>query len=642
MNPRFLGISGPFHGNILTLSAGEASIGREPSNHLWTTDPALSRRHCLVIRNGDQVTIRDLESRNGTAVNGMPIREHSLHHGDQISIGDSVLVFLVEEDEDHHLNRSTVELADTADTAAGSHLTLRQEDALYLQPDKLAAQLPPTDRVTRHLNALLKIATGIGGIRDLESLQWQLLGFIFEIVPADRGAILMAGDPDDFSSAIAWDRILGPGHPVRVSRTIAKRVLRDRTGMVVSDVSTDKELRVVPTLADLRVRSLLCVPLLVSTKALGAIYLDSRSPSEKFDENHLQVMTAVAGIASLALDNVQHWERLRQENQDLRAEINLDHNMVGNSPRIREVFDFIRRVAPTDSTVLIHGESGTGKELVARAVHRNSGRAEGPFVAINCAAIAESLLESELFGHERGAFTGAVAQKKGKVEVAQGGTLFLDEISELAAGLQAKLLRVLQEREFERLGGTRPIALDIRLIAATNRNLLEAIQAGTFRKDLYYRLNVVAVNMPALRERREDIGLLAEHFIAKASRKNRTRTKPLSPEAHACLMNYDWPGNVRELENAIERALVLGSSDAIAPDDLPESLLEASSPAATSNTKYHGALKDTKKQLVLQALQQGNGNYIEAAKILGMHPNSLLRLIRNLGLKAAAKGIEQA
>ena len=641
MNPRFLGISGPFHGNILTLSAGEASIGREPSNHLWTTDPALSRRHCLVTRNGDQVTIRDLESRNGTAVNGMPIREYSLRHGDQVSIGDSVLVFLVEEDATHHLNRSTVELADTADTASGSQLTLRQEDALYLQPDKLAAQLPPTDRVTRHLNALLKIATGIGGIRDLESLQWQLLGFIFEIVPADRGAILMAGDLDDFSSAIAWDRILGPGHPVRVSRTIVKRVLRDRAGMVVSDVSSDKELRVVPTLADLRVRSLLCVPLLVSTKALGAIYLDSRSPSEKFDENHLQVMTAVAGIASLALDNVQHWERLRQENQDLRAEINLDHNMVGNSPRIREVFDFIRRVAPTDSTVLIHGESGTGKELVARAMHRNSSRAEGPFVAINCAAIAESLLESELFGHERGAFTGAVAQKKGKVEVAQGGTLFLDEISELAPGLQAKLLRVLQEREFERLGGTRPIALDIRLVAATNRNLLEAIQAGTFRKDLYYRLNVVAVNMPALRERREDIGLLAEHFIAKASRKNRTRTKPLSAEAHACLMNYDWPGNVRELENAIERAVVLGSADTIVPDDLPESLLEASSPAATPHTRYHGALKDTKKQLVIQALQQGNGNYIEAAKILGMHPNSLLRLIRNLGLKAAAKGIEQ-
>ena len=639
MNPRLLGIAGPFNGNMVTLAGGEISIGREPSNHLWTVDPALSRRHCLVTRDGEQVTIRDLDSRNGIVVNGMPVKEQPLRHGDQISIGDSVLVFLVKEDEDHHLERSAVELADTTETG-DSQLLLRPEDALYLHPDKLAAQLPQTDRLTRDLNALLKIATGIGGIRDLESLQWQLLGFIFEVVPADRGAVLLVDDPEDFSSAIAWDRIRGPGHPVRVSRTIVKRVLADRTGMVVSDVSSDEELRVVPTLADLRVRSLLCVPLLVATKALGAIYLDSRSTIEKFDEHHLQVMTAVAGIASLALDNVRHWERLRQENQDLRAEISLEYNMVGGSPRIREVFDFIRRVAPTDSTVLIHGESGTGKELVAHAIHRNSARAECPFVAINCAAIAESLLESELFGHERGAFTGAIAQKKGKVEAAEGGTLFLDEIGELAPALQAKLLRVLQEREFERLGGTRPIPLDIRLIAATNRNLLEAIQGGSFRKDLYYRLNVVAVNMPALRDRREDIGVLAEHFIAKASRKCKTRSKPLSPEARACLVNYDWPGNVRELENAIERALVLGSADVIVPDDLPESVLEANTPAAASATKYHGALKDTKKQLVLQALQQGNGNYIEAAKILGMHPNSLLRLIRNLGLRAVAKGFD--
>ena len=207
-------------------------------------------------------------------------------------------------------------------------------------------------------------------------------------------------------------------------------------------------------------------------------------------------MTAVAGIASLAFDNVQHWEKLRQENQELRAEIELEHNMVGGSPAMRKVFDFIRRVAPTDSTVLVQGESGTGKELVAHAIHRNSPRAEQPFVAINCAAIAETLLESELFGHEKGAFTGAAAQKKGKVEVAEGGTLFLDEIGELAPGLQAKLLRVLQEREFERLGGTRPIKLNIRLIAATNRSLPEAVKAGTFRNDLYYRLNVVTLNMP--------------------------------------------------------------------------------------------------------------------------------------------------
>jgi Nif-specific regulatory protein len=313
--------------------------------------------------------------------------------------------------------------------------------------------------------------------------------------------------------------------------------------------------------------------------------------------------------------------------------------MVGASTGMRKVFEFIRRVAPTDSTVLVQGESGTGKELVAHAIHRNSSRADRPFVAINCAAIAETLLESELFGHEKGAFTGAASQKKGKVEVAEGGTLFLDEIGELAPGLQAKLLRVLQEREFERLGGTRPIKLNIRLVAATNRSLPEAVKGGTFRNDLYYRLNVVTLNMPALRERRDDIPLLANFFVAKASRKCSMRMKPLAPETLACLTNYDWPGNVRELENALERALVLGSTDSILPDDLPEAIVEAGSAAPAATDKYHGTIKETKKQLVLQALQQANGNYIEAAKTLGMHPNSLLRLIRNLDLKGVKAGM---
>jgi transcriptional regulator with GAF, ATPase, and Fis domain len=634
MNARLMGIAGPWKGAAFPLPDGEVSIGREPSNQLWITDPALSRRQCVLVRRGEDFIIRDLGSRNGTLVNGMSVQEQALRHGDQICIGESVLVLLL--DDNPQLERNLVEFMDTAELR-GASVLLRKEDALYLQPDRVETSLPLTSRMASDLNALLKIATGIGGIRDRDSLQWQLLGLIFEIVPAERGAFLLFDHLQEFSSAVAWDRVLGPGHPVRVSRTVVDRVLQEGVGLVVSDVSSEDSLRDSRTLTDLRVRSLLCVPLTISGTVVGAIYLDSKSPAHRFDENHLQVMAAVAGIASLALDNVRHWEQLRQENQDLRAEIDLEHNMVGGSSRMREVFEFIRRVAPTDSTVFIHGESGTGKELVARAIHRNSSRAERPFVAINCAAITETLLESELFGHEKGAFTGATAQKKGKVETAEGGTLFLDEVSELAPGLQAKLLRVLQEREFERVGGTRPIPLDVRLIAASNRNLTEAVEAGAFRKDLYYRLNVVAVTMPPLRERREDIPLLADHFIVKASRKCRTRVKPLSPEARACLTTYEWPGNVRELENAIERALVLGSSDTLLPDDLPEAILEAASPVPNGSANYLGALKETKKQLVLQALQQASGNYIEAAKALGMHPNSLLRLIRNLGLKAAIK-----
>jgi len=637
-NPRLLGISGPLKGAAFPLAEGEVSVGRDSSNQLWVADPALSRRHCLLVQDGGQFSIRDLGSRNGTLVNGVPVEQQQIRHGDQIFIGDSVLIFLIEEG-GSHFDRNPVEFADTT-AFDGSPLLLRAEDSLYLRPDKVVASLPPTARWARDLNSLLKIATGIGGIRDQDSLQWQLLGFIFDVVPAERGAVLLGDRPEEFTSTAAWDRVRGPGHPVRVSRAVVERVLRDRVGLVVGDVSGNEALRQIKTLAELKVSCLLCVPLMAAGKVLGAIYVDSCNPAAKFDENHLQVMAAVAGIASLAFENVRHWEQLRLENQELRAEIELEHNMVGTSPGMRKVFEFIRRVAPTDSTVLVQGESGTGKELVAHAIHRNSPRANRPFVAINCAAIAETLMESELFGHEKGAFTGAASQKKGKVEVAEGGTLFLDEIGELAPGLQAKLLRVLQEREFERLGGTHPIKLDVRLIAATNQSLPEAVKAGTFRNDLYYRLNVVTLTVPALRERREDIPLLSNYFVAKASRKCNMRIKSLAPETLACLMQCDWPGNVRELENALERALVLGSTDSILPDDLPEAILEAGSTAPASTDRYHGTIKEAKKQLILQALQQANGSYIEAAKALGMHPNSLLRLIRNLDLKAVKAGMQ--
>jgi Nif-specific regulatory protein len=640
LNPRLVGIGGPLKGIAFTLPANEVSIGRDSSNQLWAADPALSRRHCVLVGNDGLFSIKDLKSRNGTLINGVPVEQQQLRHGDQIYIGDSVLIFLLKRDGDQP-EKNPVEFLETTGFE-GSPLLLKAEDSLYLQPEKMVATLAPTARQARDMNSLVKIATAIGGIRDQESLQWQLLGFVFDVVPAERGAVLLCDQPDEFTSTAAWDRVRGPGHPVRVSRTVVQRVLKDRVGLVVRDVAGSDAMRQVKTLTELKVSSLLCVPLLVARRVLGVIYLDSTNPRSEFDENHLQVMTAVAGIASLAFDNVKQWEKLRQENQELRAEIELEHNMVGGSPAMRKVFDFIRRVAPTDSTVLVQGESGTGKELVAHALHRNSPRAEQPFVAINCAAIAESLLESELFGHEKGAFTGAAAQKKGKVEVAEGGTLFLDEIGELAPGLQAKLLRVLQEREFERLGGTKPIKLDIRLIAATNRSLPEAVKAGTFRNDLYYRLNVVTLNMPPLRDRREDISVLADHFVAKASRTSRTRVKPLSPEAVAALMHYDWPGNVRELENALERALVLGSTESILPDDLPEAVLESGSTATAPADKYHGSIKETKKQLILQALQQANGNYIEAAKALGMHPNSLLRLVRNLDLKAVKAGFQAA
>ena len=290
------------------------------------------------------------------------------------------------------------------------------------------------------------------------------------------------------------------------------------------------------------------------------------------------------------------------------------------------------KIAPSDSTVLIAGASGTGKELVARAIHRASARAGKPFAAINCAAITETLLESELFGHEKGAFTGAYAQKKGKLEEADG-TVFLDEIGELALPLQAKLLRVLQERELERVGGTRPIKIDVRIVAATNRHLEEEIRRGRFRQDLFYRLNVVAATMPELRERREDVPLLAAHFLRKHAKKCARRITGFSAEALSALTAHDWPGNVRELENVIERAIVLGTTEQILPDDLPEPIVEGGAEPSSTGTRFHETIREIKKQLVTRALEQSAGSYIEAAKRLGLHPNNLHRLMRTLKLK---------
>jgi transcriptional regulator with GAF, ATPase, and Fis domain len=401
------------------------------------------------------------------------------------------------------------------------------------------------------------------------------------------------------------------------------------------DVPGSGQLRDVESLAVSEVRSLLCVPLTVFQRMIGCIYLDTTNGSNRLHEDHLQLVAAIAGISAVALDNARRLQWLEQENLRLLAEVRQEQSLVGEGERMKEVHRFLAKAAPADSTVLIEGESGTGKELAARALHRLSGRSNKPFVAINCAAIPEALLESDLFGHERGSFTGAVAQKKGRLEVADGGVVFLDEIGDLAPALQVKLLRVLQEREFERVGGTHPIKVNIRLIAATNRDLDEAVRLGQFRQDLYYRLAVVKLTMPALREHKEDVPMLARHFVQKFAERNRAKAKPLSREAMAALMHYEWPGNVRELENAMERALVMGAPDIVLLEDLPESLLEQEPTPEMNEGKYQANLKALKKQLILDAVVQARGNYVEAAGILGMHPNYLHRLIRNLGLKDA-------
>jgi DNA-binding NtrC family response regulator len=328
---------------------------------------------------------------------------------------------------------------------------------------------------------------------------------------------------------------------------------------------------------------------------------------------------------------------LREENWLLQNELgSLERPLLGQSAAFKEIVQTARDGADSNATILLRGESGTGKEILARAIHRWSSRASRPFVVVNCVALSEELLESDLFGHEKGAFTGAHQLKRGKVELADGGTLFLDEVGDIRPPLQAKLLRLLQEQEFQRVGGTNTLRADLRFLAATNTDLEQAMADGRFRKDLYFRLNVIGLTLPPLRERKDDVAVLVQHFVEKHSRQLKRAFKPVSPEALSLLQGYEWPGNVRELENVIERAVVLSKGPAIQPRDLP--ILadrHANGTAAPPSGSYHDAIVAFKRDLVRAALLRANGNQTQAAEALGIRRTYLYRLMKAVGIREA-------
>lgn len=620
MYPRVVSITGSSKGETFRLAAARVTLGRDNSNNVQIGDAAVSKKHCVIeVRNGDFELV-DLESHNGTFVNGLPVKRRSLLHGDVIRVGTSELVFLTDE----VLDTPTINVQYSDEVSPDTLKTVQ------LPSDRHPHSASNVGRMARDLNGLFKIARTINSIRDLAALQGKLLELIFEVVPAEVGAILlMSGQDEEPTSTHLHERNPGKSGSFCIRRSMVHRAIWEQ-----SSVFTESS-------ADLAAsENIVCVPLVGVQKTIGVIYLSSSGIDMQFGEEHVQFLNSAAGIAAVTLENVLSLESLKEENRRLRKELDASDVIIGESKAMSRVNSFIGKVARGDSTVLIRGESGTGKELVARAIHTASSRAEKPFIAINCAAIPETLLESELFGNEKGAFTGAVF-KRGKLEAAEDGTVFLDEIGELAPLLQAKLLRVLQQREFDRLGGTRPLKFNARVIAATNKNLEQAIKAGEFRQDLFYRLNVVSTTMPSLREHREDIPLLAIYFATKYADRSQRPFKGISAEARTLLMSYDWPGNVRELENAIEHAIVMGTVEEILPEDLPETLLERQS-VQVETAKYHQAINELKKRLIMEAVTQARGSYIEAARILGVHPNYLHRLIRNLDIKGMLRAVEGA
>ena len=602
-------LAGPLAGQVFPLAVGVVTVGREPDNTIVIMDGALSRHHCLFRQeSAGKWLVEDTESRNGVFVDDEQITGTcSLGAGVRVRIGKSILCFRTS------LAPSTGPVEPDRLGAGSGTLVLRRDESRYLRRE---LTLPATPRTVTDLEILGRFSREAAAHRTREALESSVLEAATRGTGADRAVFWRV---DDEPTAT-------------LSRTIRDQVQEEGVAVLCNNVAGDETLAIAESLVASQVHSVMAVPVAVHDRMFGILHVDAHR-SVTFDQEHLELVSALGSIAAVALANLDHLEQLTQENQRLKEELNLQFDMVGDAAAMQPVYQFISRVAPRETTALVWGESGTGKELVARALHRNSPRADKPFVAINCAAITDTLLESELFGHEKGAFTGAATQKRGKFEVAEGGTVFLDEIGELAPGLQAKLLRVLQEREFERVGGTKPIKANIRVVAATNRDLKEASKRREFREDLYYRLNVVSIKMPALRERREDIPRLAQFFADRFSEKIGRKVDGVSAKARAYMMQYDWPGNVRELENTIERAVVLGVASTIQPEDLPDSLLEGPSPGDEPAASLHAAVREAKKRAVLQALDQTGGSQTEAAKLLGVHAVHLSRLIKSLGLK---------
>ncbi len=471
------------------------------------------------------------------------------------------------------------------------------------------------DRAQEVLQALSRISQTINTLQEIDPLLEKIMDIAVETVGAERGFLLLLDDHGQV--AVRTARNMSEQNLADLSQfsnSVVTEVLRSGEVVLSYDAQVDERFRRAESIVMHRIQSVACVPLKLKERPVGAIYLDSVSRRGGFIEDILPFLTAFANQAAIAIENAQLYQTLREENRRLRKQVQKSSGfseIVGHSPKMQRLFEVIDSVLDSDATVLLQGESGTGKELVARAIHYNGARKERPFLALFCGSLPESLLESELFGHKKGAFTGAVSDKKGLFEAAHGGTLFLDEIADLSTKIQTQLLRVLQEGEIKRIGETQIRKVDVRIIAASNKELSEEVKAGRFREDLYYRLNVINIRIPPLRERPTDIPLLANHFLDKYASRNRKEIKGFSPEAMQRLTHYTWPGNVRELENTVERAVVLSKGTLITVDDLQLPEEEERLPAGLS-------LKEFERRIVLKTLKETDGNISETARQLGV------------------------
>lgn len=661
------------HGTLIIQEGGEerrvslkervTSIGRSHENTIEIDDINSSRKHCVIEKSSSGYEIVDLKSRNGTLVNGVLILRKDLHPGDCVEIGKTRMFFefVSSEFSEETIDLSTDHFLEPLEGLGedGQVEVMKKEREIFL---KLL-------EVNRNLNSKVVL-------KDLVEL---IIDTVVEVTGAERGFLLLYDKGEvRVKAARNMDRENVKDPEFKVSHAIAKSVLETSRPVRTEDLAEDKRFKSFHAKQSVPMKSVLCLPVCSGDRVLGSIYVDNRFEKTAFTDNHLRWLEILAGQTAVAIRNAQLFEENRDRNKDLevaqgrleRLNLELEEKVISKSlqleevmklipeetpktfkydytaiitrsPRMHEIFKLLDKVTDSAVPVLILGESGTGKELIAQAIHANGPRREKSFVCENCAAIPVNLLESEFFGHTRGAFTGATRDKRGLFEVADNGTLFLDEIADMPLAMQTKFLRVLQEGEIRRVGGKEIIKVHVRLITATNKNIYEMVRNNDFREDLLYRINVIPIQIPALRERREDIPLLIDFFFRRVADRTKQKKKELERETFHLLYQYDWPGNVRELENEVERLAALGD-DRVGPELLSPNIQAR---GQSQGVSFHGkslkevvarTVEDVESQVIRTTLVDAGWKKTRAAELLGISRPTLDAKIEKYSLRREA------
>jgi transcriptional regulator with GAF, ATPase, and Fis domain len=587
------------------------SIGSSPECHLVLRGPEVGATHCTLIHEPGRYMLESAQRSTPFFVRGKKVRSHEIKHGDVVVVGGHELVF------------------SAVDAPA--------------EPEAPKSTEPGAPVPLEAMRQLQQFSALLARPADLEALLDELIDQVVAMTRASKGFLVLANAGGSASGGAAQ----GPGYEIRVARNLERQPVDDpaellsdniireaitsRKAQIISDAYADERFRSSLSVMNLKLCSVMAVPLMVRGELLGLIYVGNDNVRDLFRAEQLEMLTIFAAQAALFIKNAQLLNELRSEKTELAER--LEHvkfgELIGSCPQMVEVYNRVEKVASTDITVLINGETGTGKELIAREIHNRSPRAKGSFITVNCGAIPENLIESELFGHVKGAFTGAVANQIGKFQAADGGTIFLDEIGELPLQLQVKLLRVLQEKQIQRVGEAKTTAIDARVVAATNRELHEEVRAGRFREDLYFRLNVIGILLPPLRERGDDVLLIARYLIgryAKEYGRDIDPAKALSASGVNAMMRFGWPGNIRQLENHIKKALVLADGPQITAADLD---LELPDGTAATDDDAVLPLADARdrwqREYINRVLALNGGNRTKTARDLGVDPRTIFR-----------------